>query len=232
MPEKETGKKRKQEDPTSEYSDDDEADEDDASTEDGEDASPDQGDWCMGPELRAHGIPVIAVRGDRNDLTHSLLLGLPRHKFDSDKKQLDLREDLQNYARDNEIFAKVTKADEFWIGEKKDWDKQVNGIFEKDVNTYAKKSVCSNLEPATVLPVFALMMKMRVILYSRNTWEGWLTTEYDGREHVEGGLVITRHRGKKVYRTEWQETIGLVLYQRHFDFFDYDAWRRQSRDDL
>ena len=174
---------------------------------------------------------MIAVRGDINDLTHCLLLGLPRFKFDSGKNQLGLREDLQNFARQNGIFAKVAKADN-GLGTKKKWDKEANGIFEKELNTYAAKTKCSNLDPDTVLPVFALMMKMRVVLCSRDKWNGWLTTEYDGRAQAEGGLVITRHMGKKVYPTDWQETIGLLLYKGHFDFFDYDAWRRQPRQDL
>jgi hypothetical protein len=191
--------------------------------------SPLQRDWCLGPNTLEGNITVIEVGYNINDLMHSLLLGLPRHKFDVAKNSIDLRRELKDYAKkeENEVGKKMRKClgDAFLLDE---FNAGVEDIFVEEMEYYDPEAKNHELQPDTVLPVFAMLFKMRVVLYleifDRKQGAAWTTQVYDGRE---GGLLITQHEFK--ISVEWRETIGLVLKENHYDLFDHEAWHNNEK---
>jgi hypothetical protein len=197
--------------------------------------------WYMGECILDGNMPVFQVKGGCNDLMHCLLLGLPRLLFDGTKTQLDLRKELKLEGRKTEVLVKARNlAGPFWAGDI-DWNSEVDAIFDEGENYYRKDEEYEPLEVETVLTVFAIRFKMRVVLYiehRRTDDKGkviekqeptWSTKVYDGRSGVADGLQKSQVSYRKCFVLDWRETVGLVLTKNHYDLFNYAAWQRNKQ---
>jgi len=180
--------------------------------------SPLQSFWDQGSAKIAE-MTVHKVGYSGNDGFNCLLLGLTRHQFGGDQK--DLREFLQKYARNNNLWT-VFQAPRFNLLylEKSEWDKTVKDLYEAEIDYYDGEVMELDertMAPNTVLPVFATAFRMRVVLYymEEEKVKVYSTTVFDGTGDV---LVVTDDEGMKRFIFDGGQTIGLVLKGRHFDY--------------
>jgi hypothetical protein len=100
-------------------------------------------------------------------------------------------------------------------------------MFDEMMDHHDKTAKNKGLQAGTVLPVFAMRFKMRVVLCIQMKGKAkWKPQVHDGKDKADGDTQMTEHNFKK--RVDWRETIiGLVSTSKeHCDLFDHEAWHK------